>query len=96
MAKKEYMALARRVGETNKGEPPQFDPVRFGMYYTKMNADLEISNWRMANKYMHAESYNFSVGYERGETEGNLHRQYQDSIHMPNTTNGCDAVKAHF
>ena len=96
VAKRENMALARRVGETNKGEPPEFDPVRFGMYYSKINADLEISLWRMANEYMHKESYSFSVGYERGLTEENLHGQYQGSIRMPNTTKGCDAVKAHF
>ena len=78
VAKGENMALAGRVGKTNKGEPPEFDPVRFGMYYTKINADLEISNWRMANEYsyMHTESYNFFVGYERGETKENLHGQY--------------------
>ena len=27
VAKRENMALARRVGETNKGEPPEFDHV---------------------------------------------------------------------
>ena len=96
VAKREKMALARRVGEANKGDPPEFDPVRFGMYYSKINADLEISNWRRANKYMHQESYNFSTGYERGLQEENLHGQYQGGIRMPDTNKGCDAVKAHF
>ena len=64
------------------------------MYYSKTNANLEISNWHMAYEYMHTESYNFSTGYERGETEKNLHGQYQTSARMPNTTKGCDAVKA--
>jgi hypothetical protein len=96
VAKREKMALARRVGETNKGDPIEFDPVRFGMYYSKINADLEISNWRRANEYMHQESYSFSTGYERGLQEENLHGQYQGCIRMPDNNKGCDAVKAHF
>ena len=96
VAKREKMALARRVGEANKGDPPEFDPVRFGMYYSKINADLEIGTWRRAKEYMHQESYNFSTGYERGLQEENLHGQYQGGIRMPDTNKGCDAVKAHF
>ena len=76
-AKRDKMALKRRVGETNKGDPPEFDPCRVGLYYALSKKDLTHSQWVEACLFMHQEMNTFSGGYERGDEEENLHGQFQ-------------------
>jgi hypothetical protein len=93
-AKRDKMALKRRVGETNKGDPPEFDPCRVGLYYALSKRDLTHSQWVEACLFMHQEMNTFSGGYERGDEEENLHGQFQGTARIPPTTKGCDAFKA--
>jgi hypothetical protein len=87
------MALKKRVGETNKGDPPEFDPCRVGLYFALSKLDLSHSKWVEACLFMHQEMHTFSGGYERGEQEENLHGQFQGTARIPATNKGADAFK---
>ena len=93
VAQRSKMSLRKRVGETNKGDPPEFDPCRVGLYFALSKADLSHSKWVEACLFMHQEMHTFSGGYERGEQEENLHGQFQGTARIPATNKGADAFK---
>jgi hypothetical protein len=93
VAQRSKMALKKRVGETNKGDPPEFDPCRVGLYFALSKLDLSHSKWVEACLFMHQEMDTFSGGYERGEQEENLHGQFQGTARIPPTNKGADAFK---
>ena len=72
------VAMWKRVGESNKGEPEaEFEPVRFGGYYTRVGGDLEVDDFKKMCDWLKVEAYEFSAGYERGDIEEQLHGQVQ-------------------
>jgi hypothetical protein len=93
VAQRSKMALKKRVGETNKGDPPEFDPCRVGLYFALSKLDLSHSKWVEACLFMYQEMHIFSGGYERGEQEENWHGQFQGTARIPATNKGADAFK---
>ena len=93
VAQRSKMALKKRVGETNNGEPPEFDPCRVGLYFALSKLDLSHSKSVEACLFMHQEMHTLSGGYERGEQKENLHGQFQGTARIPATNKGADAFK---
>ena len=85
--------LKKRMDETNRGDPPEFDPCHVGIYFSLSKEDLSHSKWVEACLFMHQEMATFSGGYKRREQEENLHGQFQGTAGYVRTNKGADAFK---
>ena len=75
--KRESLALWKRVGLSQNEPVAEFEPVPFGFYFAHVGGDLAMSDWRRMCDWFQIEAHSFSAGYERGDTEENLHGQVQ-------------------
>ena len=73
------LPCGRGLGRATRESWPEaeFEPVRFGGYYTRVGGDLEVDDFKKMCDWLKVEAYEFSAGYERGDIEEQLHGQVQ-------------------